>query len=348
MAIRSGIRGVSENPRPPRLGHIRLGIKTRTASGVERPQRIDYFALDDDETGRALRDFLVAQGQPKDKPISIPIQFVSDDPDEVAPYNLEFYGNGVRKCIGNGVTAEAIVDPKAYAAYMGSTDGEPPRTLWASGGRTGDRPLRREIRCLGAGYDDAPACPIYGNGCGPTMHLRFVVRGFPMLGIWEITTGSAMNIDRVRGFLAFLRGVNDGRLTGVAIQLGLDTVNVRGQRYSVLRFDIRPGEAKAGSLVTGASAPAMLPDGGDEPTDSDDAPFGSDYDGIVQEQTQDPEAAEWDAEIVDDHPTRCPHDGAELQDREDGWSHITGDSFHIVEVRFGRPVVRVHWLNTRR
>lgn len=388
--IASGIKGFETKGRPPRLGKVRLGIQVLNAASRNKkpseltdrdyhPQRVDYFVLDADRNGLLMRDFLGGDLEPRE----LPIQFVSDDPDEVAPFNLELYGSGVRKCVGNGEAAEGLINLPVLAEWRASiaeaaakpdpTHADmpaPPRTLWASGKPNPDAmPERRRFPCLGSGYDGAPPCPMFGEGgnaCTPTMHLTFAVRGFPALGTWEITTGSAMNMERVRGFLAFLASMNDGKLTGVPLRLGLDPVTIRGQVYHVLRFDF---DSTTGALMPGMMVRAALaaPVGAGE--DVDEAPEPPEdaasarpaADEVAEEPPAPPEEsggadappsapsgdqaplAASPPPAATDHATTCPLDRATLEQGNAGWGHrVSLDRIHIVTLEAnGLPKVTV-------
>ena len=89
------IKGLSEIRRLPRLGVIRLGIKTQTASGAERPMATDYFVCPP-EVQRVYGE----------KPKELDIKFPINDKEVIFSQYYKQYGLSAglkRKC--DGVTA---------------------------------------------------------------------------------------------------------------------------------------------------------------------------------------------------------------------------------------------------
>lgn len=93
---RSGIKGVSEVRRLPRLGKIRLGVKKLSKGGKEYPSEVDYFVCPD--------EVKAAHGEePKELPVMLPL----NDVEAVFPQAYKWYGSskGVR-CSGDGESAD--------------------------------------------------------------------------------------------------------------------------------------------------------------------------------------------------------------------------------------------------
>jgi len=90
------IKGLSKKLFLPRLGKIRLGVKTRNPkTGNEYPTETPYFVVPP-EVARVYGE----------NPTTLDIMFPVNDVGRVFPQALKWYGNGqTLKCIGNGETA---------------------------------------------------------------------------------------------------------------------------------------------------------------------------------------------------------------------------------------------------
>jgi hypothetical protein len=88
----------SEARQLPRLGKIRLGIKKKSAKGVEYPSETPWFVVPqevEDVYGK--------------EPIELDIMLPHEDPEVFFPQKLAMYGSGTGlKCHGNGETARRI------------------------------------------------------------------------------------------------------------------------------------------------------------------------------------------------------------------------------------------------
>ena len=286
MTVRSHIRGLSEKRSLPVLGKLRLGAKAvnqRPCRDHERagkpdpncqrcthPVMLDYFATDDTVAGRAFRE------QFGEKPQTLPIEFPVDDEAIVAAHNLELWGDGLKRCTGDGYVANALVMPGIYRNWQQerqhSPDAMPPEGMWARSGFAPQgqaQPERVEIPCLGGGYDGQPACPMFGSrGCQPSMHLKFIVRGYPALGVWQLDTGSVMSIERVLSYLALLREWH-GSISRIPLRLSLAMTNVRGRDFYPLRLDL---DLPADQLTAFMASPVLQiaePEADDAPIDTD-------------------------------------------------------------------------------
>ena len=274
--IPSGIRGVSERRRDPRLGKIRLGRREpnkapcrQHAQGLDldcsrctHPVASPFFVFPDDAPGRRLRALF---GDACDE---LPIAFPSDDAADFARRNLESWGAGTLKCRGNGVEALALVDVEQlerWRAAIAAAGGEiipPPRELWATTARAGaearrqregPEPERRLIPCLGLGYDGAPPCPkLEAGDCSPSAHLQVIVRGYPGLGIFQIDTGSVVNVSRVDDFLAYLARYTAGRFAMLPLVMRLAPYEMRGRTFFGLTFDVDLAAIASSALPSAA------------------------------------------------------------------------------------------------
>jgi hypothetical protein len=180
------------------------------------------------------------------------VAFPSDDPAEFARRNLELWGAGTLKCRGNGDEAAALVVVKEYEKYQAAREKAagaivvPPVELWSSTARAGDEarrqgpePERRLIPCLGLGVDGAPPCPKVASGdCTPSMHIHVIVRGFPGLGIFQLDTGSVVNIAALDDFVNYLGTYTGGRFAMLPLVMRLEPYAMRGREYFGLKFDV--------------------------------------------------------------------------------------------------------------
>lgn len=273
--VPSGIRGLSEERRTPRIGKVRLGVRelnkkpcrSHTRSGGElscdrctHPVMTDHFVFPNDA---AVRQLAAMFG---DSCIELPVAFPSDDPADFARRNLEMWGPGTLKCRGNGEIAQALVDVGAFEAFREAVQADPelvpPLELWASTSRAGvearkdqPEPERRMIPCLGLGYGDAPACPKFEDGsCSPTMHVQVIVRGLPGLGTFQIDSGSVVNVQRLDDFLAYLGRYTGDRFAMVPLLLRLEPYEMRGRTYYGLNWDVDFPALEAGATTSVAEA----------------------------------------------------------------------------------------------
>lgn len=304
--IPSGIRGISAERRDPRLGKIRLGrrapnqnpcrqhqVVTADCQYCTHPVMSPYFVFDDDTPGRALQEMF------GEECAALPIALPADEASEFARRHLEMWGAGTLKCRGNGEIAEALVVVAEYERYQAeaSKTGKtlaPPVSVWASTSRAGNgrkdaEPERRLIPCFGMGYDGQPACPKYAGGdCKPTMHLNVIVRGFPGLGIFQVDTGSVVNIQRIDDFLAYLGRFTGDRYAMVPLWMRLEPYQMRGRTFYGLQLDV-----DFAAMATGA---AGLPGVGQLSIPERVTKF-------LPEETQRPAAMVVDGTVEDEPPT---------------------------------------------
>ena len=89
------IKELSDRRRLPRLGVIRLGIKKKSAKGVEYPAEVNFFVCPPE-----------VQKIYGEKPTEIEIMFPIDNIEEVFPQAYKYYGSSKGlKCQGNGEMA---------------------------------------------------------------------------------------------------------------------------------------------------------------------------------------------------------------------------------------------------
>lgn len=233
--VPSGIRGLSDSRRIPRLGKIRLGAKATNAAGVEHPVNVDYFVVPPE----------LAAELGEERPTELRIVFPSDDPNVFAPQNLKQYRSGGLVCRGDGNDAIAFVDLDLYEPYIDDRQpGTPAPDIWVSSKRdqVEERMEWRPLPCAGSGYDGAPPCPAYERGdCSETMHLMVILPDVPGLGVWQIDTGSYHSIVAVNSFVAMVQAATGGRVAGIPFVLSRAQreVNRGGRRRTVNVLEVR-------------------------------------------------------------------------------------------------------------
>lgn len=218
------VRDLTDRPRVPRAGKIRLGIKVPNASGNgEHPVAVPYFVCPP-EVIEALGD---------EEPTELPIVFLDDDEELINSqwYRLYNFTHG-RVCRGDGFTADALLDADVVKAREGDLTPND-RDMWAHGGTRGrtatQNVLSARIECLGAGYEGKPACPMYerGTGCSVKAFMQFAIRGVPQLAVYQLDTGSVIGIANVNGLIHQLKQLTGGRIAGIPLLLKRVPVQVR-------------------------------------------------------------------------------------------------------------------------
>ena len=183
------IKGLSEIRRLPRLGKIRLGVKKKTAKGVEYPSEVDYFILDPQtpselENQKIKDEFKQLYG---DQPKSISIMFPVADPDVYFPQFYKRYGSATSlKCKGDGITAVCGTEEFAKGLERIRTDemGLP------------------VVKCLGK------ECIYYkAKECSEVGVLQILLPDLPGAGVWQISTGSFHSIVNLNSCIEYIRAV---------------------------------------------------------------------------------------------------------------------------------------------
>lgn len=88
----------SESRQLPRLGKIRLGIKKKSAKGIEYPSETPWFVVPEEVAA-------VYGNEPTELDIMLPVE----DPEVFFPQKLAMYGSGTGlKCHGNGEQAKRL------------------------------------------------------------------------------------------------------------------------------------------------------------------------------------------------------------------------------------------------
>jgi hypothetical protein len=185
------IKDISNIRRIPRLGCIRLGIKTKTQKGVEYPKEVDYFILDpntpsEEENQRLIDQFHKLYGK---EPKQIKIMFPLDDPERYFPQHYKRYGKGTSlKCIGDG--EEATCTEKDFAKGLkevGVTEQGLPR-----------------VECKGREWMYGPESK---KECSAVGVLQVLLPELEGMGTWQITTGSFHSIVNLNSCIDYITTV---------------------------------------------------------------------------------------------------------------------------------------------
>ena len=194
----SPIEGLTNVPRLPRLGKIRLGTRVKNDKGVEYPRAADHFVCPPE-----------VQAVFGEKPKSLRIMFPVDNLNIFAAQFYKWYGQERLYCRGDGLTADRSVD----AETGGPAD------------HNSKNVVRRDVPCEGR------QCCYYGpgkgKGCTEVMTLQFLLPDVPGLGVWQIDTGSVNSMRNINSTVRMLQAVL-GRVSGVPLDLVVDMEEIAG------------------------------------------------------------------------------------------------------------------------
>jgi hypothetical protein len=248
------IKGLTDQPRMPRLGKIHLGIKATNARGAEYPKKTDYFVCPE-----------LVHSVYGEQPRELDILFPYEDADVFASvfYRAYSYSRGLI-CKGDGELANRTVDVTIATAPTDSVEDNPlphrdskPENLET-----------RQVVC--AGTD----CPDYQAGnCRPMMMLQFLLPNVPGLGVWQIDTSSWNSIRNILGGIELVRAMC-GRISMIPLKLQLvplevtpqasgrrDTVYVLNLSADFAVIDLAKRQSIGNALIGTAK---MLPEPDDE------------------------------------------------------------------------------------
>lgn len=193
--------------RLPVNGHIRLGRKKTSANGMEYPENVDHFVIDEVPE---LKNMIMEDGQKLgDRPLkTFTGFFVSNEIEQSYPHGLVLFTGakkdssgksvgGTLKCRGTGPEVDknnVMVNP-GIAEY---TDVQ----LDPATGRETKSLIPRQ--CLGE-----HGCPDAKNAkgeivCKPRMRLFIMIPGVSIDGVYEISTGSISSILDISSRLKFM------------------------------------------------------------------------------------------------------------------------------------------------
>lgn len=288
------VRDLTDRPRQmPRLGKIRLGDQSGTNGS---PKNLPHFVVPDE---------VAAVYGPN--PTELPIVFLSDDEEVIASSYYRAYNasNGL-VCKGDGFVANAMLDAAVLHRNGGVVSQPLDINLWAHGATRGvEVPatkdvVKQEIDCWGAGYGDLPPCPMFAlKKCAVRTFFQFAIYGVPGLGVYQMDTGSVINVGRLLGTLAMARTVLGG-ISGVPMILSREKTDVAptGTKHGVytvnLRIDTKFSLTEVLKLRAGPVANALLPpvDESEVYEGVDDEPLALTTPGVNAQQ------AAWEQESV--------------------------------------------------
>lgn len=166
------IKGFKRIVNLPRLGKIRLGIKVKSLrTSREYPKEVEYFVCPPE-----------VQYHYGEKPKLLDIMFPSEDQAVVMPYCYKSYGsNQMLKCKGDGQVG-VWYNPKTN--QMEERKCPCPELEW-----------REE-----EGVKKAPSCGIRG-------HLMVILPKVSLGGVYQIDTGSVVNIKRILNAMDYWKGI---------------------------------------------------------------------------------------------------------------------------------------------
>jgi len=180
------IKGISEKRRLPRVGKVRLGIKTENAQGATYPKAVDYFVVNDDQSTSAAAACAFHQTYPGE-PKSIDIAFPSDNPEEFFQQWYRRYGKAKGLiCKGDGEVATRLDEA------------------------TGEMV---EIECT-------PECEYLAKKhCRPVGSLQFLIPSITGIAVWQIDTGSYHSIVNLNSAIDMVRSLTGGRIAFIPLKL---------------------------------------------------------------------------------------------------------------------------------
>ncbi len=191
------IKDLSERLRFPRIGKIRLGIKTKNEKGIEYPKSVDYFACDHPAFQK------VYPGQPKTIDICFPVE-------NEELFASQFYRAYSRTrglvCKGDGETCSRMIDADTGNVEM--VDAKVKNTAWA------------ELPCIGreCGYYQSKACR-------EIMFLQFLLPRVEGLGIWQLDTSSINSIININSSVMLIKSVI-GHVAMLPLKLSVAMIEV--------------------------------------------------------------------------------------------------------------------------
>lgn len=201
----SEVKGLTDRPRLPRLGKIRLGTRD-SARGF--PRASDFFVVPE-----------VVQSVYGPKPRELDVVFPSDDVSLVAPVAWKQYtATRGKVCTGDGERAVRIVDDDKLVRGTTPTQDQLDAAIAT---KDSAHVSHREITC------PAKECVFaIRNLCKPVMNLQFMLPSVPGIGVWQLDTGSYNSIVDVRGGIELVMKLSGDRLAGIPLKLRLEPMEV--------------------------------------------------------------------------------------------------------------------------
>jgi hypothetical protein len=226
------IKGVTDRPRLPRLGKIRLGVKVEPEGKASYPRATNYFVCPPE-----VQEVFGAE------PKELAIAFPTDDPDICASHWYRAYSARGLVCKGDGERADRLVDMKATVSGEGELPDSLHPTHWKIATARSESTARHEIECPPA------TCPQFASkACRPIANIQFMLPDVRGLGIWQIDTSSWHSIRNVLSGLQLVQSLI-GRVSGIPLTLALVDQQVQPE-----------GQAKKTVHVLRLTAPYLLRD----------------------------------------------------------------------------------------
>ena len=174
----------------PRLGMIKLGVMLKNDKDVEYPSEVDYFVVPKE-----------VQKVFGEKPKELNIMFPSDDVEMIASRSFKYYRSNRLGCNGNGEVA---------LCYRGDLTKN--HVLLNEDDREGSDHEQVGVKCT---------CPLFNDAkksCGVVLDLMFMIPEVSLGGVYQISTRSILNRQRVDDYLEYLRSLV-GRISRLPLKL---------------------------------------------------------------------------------------------------------------------------------
>jgi hypothetical protein len=176
----------------PRLGKVKVGTKAVSKNGKEYPKSIDYFRFTSQQQSRVDKCAQLYG----EKPQSLRVTFHSNDPADVCVQRYELRNSAGQLAVyGDGNTF-----------YESTATGWTKHDATTEEGQQAVANLRKK----------------YGGQFQESLTLRFVLIGFPEMGVWEFyTKGKDTSIPSIIGTFDSVLN-NAGRVVGVPFDLTVE------------------------------------------------------------------------------------------------------------------------------
>lgn len=191
-----GIKGVTDNPRPPILAKAKIGYKTDEGY----PKKLDYIIFVQPQSGEPIEAF----AELGEKPTSFLAAFPHDEVESFVDAAWKRYGKSGLKCRGDG---EVGIDRETGEERQcaGPYNKEDPDSHLC--------PFARPTRKNGKTYPPE---------CKPSVSLRLVVPLAGALGLVQLDTGGvASSVPTLWWQIDQLRRTSGDQLAGVAIKVSI-------------------------------------------------------------------------------------------------------------------------------
>lgn len=264
------VRGLTDNPRMPRQGYIRLGVKKTNARGVEYPTATEHFVVPEE-----------VEAVYGPEPTELDILFPVDNIELIASTYYRAYSQtrGLT-CKGDGVTARRLIDSAQKTTIEmllprevgpGHVECEP--TSVPTG------PIARHDAKEVEWVDPIPCpgdeCPYYQKkDCKVMMALQFILPKVPGLGIYTLNTGSFNSIKNIDATIKMIKASLRGRVSMVPLTLTLEPIEVQadGKKKTVRVLNLRSHSTWHELALISRENPLELPAGEVPEVDDDETP----------------------------------------------------------------------------